>query len=805
MYESIPILVDEEVLKNGTDEEKYQHTLSAAKTTEVMWNNIVNELKIEVAPFIDGDATPDVTRGNHYETSNSTTTTITSLDNGFSGQTIYIRFGDGNTTVSQSGNISLIKKGDYSPNENDYIVLRCDGTNYVEVARSNVESSLNYTTALLMRRMIQTDFIRLADNTAALESLDSSWVDVFSDNTGIDSGNSSNYTFRGTPNFDVILATGIELDYMEYATNSAAQSAYVTDTPFLGDGHDGSLTVSSTTKVDGTKHALSSNANSGQKNVVVSDSSGYAAGDQVILINMQGTGGNQGKWEIAEVASQSTGTITMTENLTNNYTTADKAIVQIIPQYSSVTVQSGGILTADAWNGTVGGIVALICTGTVTVESGGKIDAKGLGYRGGAAGDAGTSYIGYQGESHNATGTTATTANNGGGGGGDSVGGTKEASGGGGGYGSAGDNGTAESGGNPGTGGGTYGQADLNTTMYFGSGGGGGYAASRDGGIGGGIVAVYANALTVAGAVDCDGNDGVNNGSNGGGSGSGGSIYFSVGAATIGTALVHADGGSYAATYKGGDGGDGRIELRSNSETGTTSPTYSDGGAPETGDDLQCYSESSIKEQGSYSLKILASQTRTLDKTLTKSGLSIDLSGKSELTLKARASRTGSQFKIGIHDSGGTTSEKTATIAVADTWETITWDISGVSDANKDVIDSIIVTITNADSSNTIYLDDFKTSGGSEIQSIDFSVSVSPDSVLVMWEENPGTGSVTFYISRDGGTTWTEATSPSSYTSPIGTAKYKLVDVSAQPSGTTLKLKSTVTGDAQLESWAMAS
>jgi len=33
--------------------------------------------------------------------------------------------------------------------------------------------------------------------------------------------------------------------------------------------------------------------------------------------------------------------------------------------------------------------------------------------------------------------------------------------------------------------------------------------------------------------------------------------------------------------------------------------------------------------------------------------------------------------------------------------------LSAVSDANKDAIDSIIITINNADSANTIYLDYF--------------------------------------------------------------------------------------------------
>ena len=123
-------------------------------------------------------------------------------------------------------------------------------------------------------------------------------------------------------------------------------------------------------------------------------------------------------------------------------------------------------------------------------------------------------------------------------------------------------------------------------------------------------------------------------------------------------------------------------------------------------DSLQSYSESTIKEQGSYSLKGVAAITDSLDDTLTRTvSPTIDLSNKDTIKLDVRASRTGSQFKIGFHDSGGTTTEHTVNIASADTWQTEEVDISAVSNVNKDVIDSIIITILNADAANIIYID----------------------------------------------------------------------------------------------------
>ena len=120
---------------------------------------------------------------------------------------------------------------------------------------------------------------------------------------------------------------------------------------------------------------------------------------------------------------------------------------------------------------------------------------------------------------------------------------------------------------------------------------------------------------------------------------------------------------------------------------------------------LQDYSEATIKQEGSYSLKGVALITDSLNKTLTRTvSPTINLTDKTIIKFDMRASRTGANIKIGIHDSGGTT-EITPTIVTANTWQTVVWDISAVANANKDAIDSIIVTIVNADAANTFYID----------------------------------------------------------------------------------------------------
>ena len=122
---------------------------------------------------------------------------------------------------------------------------------------------------------------------------------------------------------------------------------------------------------------------------------------------------------------------------------------------------------------------------------------------------------------------------------------------------------------------------------------------------------------------------------------------------------------------------------------------------------LTSYSESTIKTQGSYALKAVAT-TGALNKTLTKTFASpLDLSGINTLKLDMRSTRTGANLKFGLHDTGGTTTELTPTISSADTFETKTFDLSGVSDANKNVIDTLTITIANADSATTWYVDNF--------------------------------------------------------------------------------------------------
>jgi YD repeat-containing protein len=257
-----------------------------------------------------------------------------------------------------------------------------------------------------------------------------------------------------------------------------------------------------------------------------------------------------------------------TVRLANDLGQYDPTNTNAIPNFQSLIITNGATLTANPWNGSVGGVVTLKVQATLFIAAGSAISVSGIGFRGGGGSQQGESYTGSQ--------ASSTSANYGGGGGGlyyaagpfvydDSAGG--------GGYGSGGGNGSI------GQGGGTYGTATI-STLYLGSGGGGGVnggpngilGATLIGGNGGGGVQMQVGNLQVQGQIQANGSAG-GTGAGGGGGGSGGSISLFVASAALGTNAITASGGGggYSA---GASGGIGRVAVGyAESYTGATTPT----------------------------------------------------------------------------------------------------------------------------------------------------------------------------------------------------------------------------------------
>ena len=210
---------------------------------------------------------------------------------------------------------------------------------------------------------------------------------------------------------------------------------------------------------------------------------------------------------------------------------------------------------------------------------------------------------------------------------------------------------------------------------------------------------------------------------------------------------------------------------------------------------LECYSESTIKTQGDYSLKGVAVITDSLNDTLTRTvDPTVDLSGKDDWVFYIySADRTGSNIKAGIHDSGGTTTESTPDVTDTGVWQKVTVDVSGVTDANKDVIDSIIITPVNADASNTFYLDNVfgqavATGGGNmELYTSYYQIGLDSANVKAMILSNKEPTSVS--LTRTGtGTSLTEGVLSDSdvYNSTYYSFNYS-ADVSGESSDTCIR------------------
>lgn len=173
-------------------------------------------------------------------------------------------------------------------------------------------------------------------------------------------------------------------------------------------GKDGDRTITAANTVVNTYAVLYTGVNHDNNKITVrpTEDATFAAsleqGDLLLIIQMAGATmdttntinygtvsaanlGNAGHYEFASVESVSANEITLTCLLKNDYTGPDgKTQVIRVPQYKTLTIQSAAnaSITAPAWDGTTGGVVAVHAETTLVLN--GKIDVTAKGFRGGA-------------------------------------------------------------------------------------------------------------------------------------------------------------------------------------------------------------------------------------------------------------------------------------------------------------------------------------------------------------------------------------------------------------------------------------
>jgi len=181
--------------------------------------------------------------------------------------------------------------------------------------------------------------------------------------------------------------------------------------------------------------------------------------------------------------------------------------------------------------------------------------------------------------------------------------------------------------------------------------------------------------------------------------------------------------------------------------------------------DLLSFSEDTIKQQGSYALKILGKQTISLNDYVKKTfSPALDLSNQDNLILKVRSNRTGTNLKVDLITDNSSSHEYNITISSANTWETKSLDISSINNADKDNVTDLKFVILNADSETIFYIDEVTTNSNVEGLTL-LSNAVEAESEptegrLVILEEDIDeiTLNTDFkaYISLDSGSNWEE-------------------------------------------------
>ena len=174
-------------------------------------------------------------------------------------------------------------------------------------------------------------------------------------------------------------------------------------------GKNGPLTVATSGAILNEYTTLTANAATNATTITVASSSlnanarfagPLAAGDLLLLVQPQGATidatdaaaygtvtalNNAGRYQLVEVAAvPSATTITLSCRLFSTFTTAGHTQVVRVPRYTTLALNTGITVTAPAWNGSTGGVVAIETTGAVTLASGAAFDVSALGFRGGA-------------------------------------------------------------------------------------------------------------------------------------------------------------------------------------------------------------------------------------------------------------------------------------------------------------------------------------------------------------------------------------------------------------------------------------
>ncbi len=438
----------------------------------------------------------------------------------------------------------------------------------------------------------------------------------------------------------------------------------------------------------------------------------FEDGDKVVIMQMQDNciGSNTtnvssfgdlasiqsaGLYEVLQISSHTEAaglpvTIVLSTLPVNTYNFNSNSSVQLITfrNYGSPNYTTTSNMSAKAWNGTTGGVLAFQVTGTLTLAH--NLSANGLGFRGGAAsanyyaGGSGcltTEYVrtsnhnraALKGEGIYKTSTTDFLYArghllNGGGGGSEWI---NCGGGGGGNYttGGVGGHGWSCAGpGGGGLGGVSFSTQISATRIFMGGGGGGGQqndSQGSAGGNGGGIILVKAGSIVTQGAcggrlISANGNTvtGLTNDGQGGG-GAAGSIVIQTGAFNIVGACaltISANGGGggtvHTSAHAGGGGGAQGVVIYSVAQPTSNITTQVNNGSSGCNDSSSPCTNSAGAPTGTNNAGVITTTSAPLPINLVDFGASLNLESVAEIVWKTLSEKDNDFYELQRSEDG---------------------------------------------------------------------------------------------------------------------------------------------------------
>lgn len=177
-------------------------------------------------------------------------------------------------------------------------------------------------------------------------------------------------------------------------------------------GKDGAGNITTANSIVNVYTPLTANITPGNTSISVGSTAGFAVGDLVMIIQMQGASVNaqsdypwsdpsqsipadttmgrilnyneSGNHEFAQVNSVLSATsLSLDCNILKAYTTTGKTQIIRVPRYTSLLISGAGFITCPAWNGSVGGVAVVEVETNATLSSVPSFSVTGKGFRGG--------------------------------------------------------------------------------------------------------------------------------------------------------------------------------------------------------------------------------------------------------------------------------------------------------------------------------------------------------------------------------------------------------------------------------------